>query len=157
MSDDFVLELQSLADRLIAFRLVKWLDKRAEMDRLAEKWAKAGGVVGRVEKQIEDKLDALIARETTIGKKTDDVFARTNAPIDDADKALDALDSKLNLLSNGGPDGPLPGSGDSQDAPKPPPAIQQPEAPKPAPVATVEPPHVDQHPAPSASNWVPPR
>ena len=85
------------------------------MGRLDEKFAKAGGVVSRAEKNIEDKLDALIARENEIQQKTEDVFTRQNAPIDEANKALDALDAKLNLLSNGAPSGPLPGSGSSSD------------------------------------------
>lgn len=108
------------------------------MDRLTDKWAKAGGVVSRAEKHIEDKLDALIARETAIQQKTEEVFARQNAPIDSAEKALDALDAKLNLLSNGGPTGPLPGSGDSPDAPQQRPAVQQPVSPQIASAAMAE-------------------
>lgn len=86
------------------------------MSRLDEKWAKAGGVVQRAETHIEGKLDSLIAREDAIKQKTEEVFAKQNAPLDDQLKALDELDRKLDLLSNGGPQGPLPGSGDSQEA-----------------------------------------
>ena len=88
------------------------------MGRLDDKFAKAGGVVQRVEQKIETRLDAIIAREDQITQKTDQVFDRHATPIDEADKALDALDRKLDLLSNGGPDGPLPGSEDSQEAGK---------------------------------------
>lgn len=84
-----------------------------KMGRLDEKWAAAGGVVASIEQEIESNLDALIARKEEVSAKTKSVFAKQNAPIDDAKKALDALDRKLDLLSNGAPEGPLPGSGDS--------------------------------------------
>lgn len=86
------------------------------MGRLDEKFAKAGGVVQRSEKRIEDKLDHLIAREDSVAARTERVFERHHMPLDEAEKALDALDHKLDLLSNGGPDGPLPGSGSTQEA-----------------------------------------
>lgn len=135
------LVIEHLAHRIRNYtNLRKGLNKMARLD---EKWAKAGGVIARSEKLIEDKLDALIARETEIAKKTTDVFARQNAPIDEANQALDALDAKLNLLSNGGPSGPLPGSGDSQEVKepvKPPPVTLEPQAPptNPAPVSAAQ-------------------
>lgn len=95
------------------------------MGRLDEKFAKAGGVVQRVEQRIEGRLDALIAREGQLEQKTDRVFDRHTAPVDEADKALDALESKLDLLSNGGPDGPLPGSGGSPAVEPAPPAFPE--------------------------------
>jgi hypothetical protein len=107
----FICELKGLTDRLNDYRLWRTL----EMGRLDDKFAKAGGVVQRVEQKIETRLDAIIAREDQIAQKTDRVFDRHAMPIDEADKALDALDRKLDLLSNGGPQGPLPGSGDSQE------------------------------------------
>lgn len=97
-------------------RLIDDLPWRFEMGRLDEKWSRAGGVVQRAEQRVEVKLDALIAREDEIAQKTEMVFSRHNAPLDESMAALDALDHKLDLLSNGGPDGPLPGSGDSQEA-----------------------------------------
>ena len=108
------------------------------MGRLDEKFAKAGGVVQRTEQHIEAGLDQLIAREDEVKLKTNQVMARQIAPLVDQMKALDALDRKLDLLSNGGPDGPLPGSGDSQDAVKLRPAISIPDESKLAPRAGAE-------------------
>ena len=65
------------------------------MGRLDDKFAKAGGVVQRVEQKIETRLDAIIAREDQITQKTDQVFDRHATPIDEADKALDALAATL--------------------------------------------------------------
>ena len=77
------------------------------MDRLAEKLAQAGGVVARVTKAIEDKADAVIAREAVMVKKAEDAFSGHDAILDDAVKALDALEAKLALVTND----PLPKSG----------------------------------------------
>lgn len=112
------------------------------MSRLDEKFAKAGGVVQRVEQRIEGRLDNLIDRETQIEQKTERVFDRHTAPIDDADKALDALESKLDLLSNGGPSGPLPGSGDSLEADPP----KLPTTPPPNDLTPAAPPAVGEQP-----------
>lgn len=100
---------------LIAARFTRENERMAQMGRLDEKWAAAGGVVASIEQEIESNLDALIARRAEVSTKTRLVFAKQNAPIDDANKALDALDRKLDLLSNGAPEGPLPGSGSSPE------------------------------------------
>ena len=81
------------------------------MDRLAEKLAQAGGVVARITKAIEDKADAVIAREAIMIQKTQDAFAGHDSILDDAVKALDALEAKLALVTND----PLPKSGNSQE------------------------------------------
>lgn len=109
-----VLVIDHLAFRVRNHRIL--LEGLRKMGRLDDKFAKAGGVVQRVEQKIETRLDAIIAREDQLTQKTDRVFDRHGAPIEEADKALDALDRKLDLLSNGGPDGPLPGSDDSEGA-----------------------------------------
>lgn len=98
---------------LIAARFTRENERMAKMGRLNEKFEKAGGVVQRSEKRIEDKLDHLIAREDSVATRTERIFERHHAPLDEAEDALDALESKLDLLSNGGPSGPLPGSGSS--------------------------------------------
>ena len=115
------------------------------MGRLDEKWATAGGVVASIEKEIEGNLDALIARKAELSNKTKAVFSKQNAPIDEANAALDALDSKLNLLSNGGPNGPLPGSEGLQDSQKPP-VVSQTQA-----AATPQPETTQNAPAPAPS------
>ena len=126
--NDISRELAGLTGRVIDYRVMRSWRREMEMlgmSRLDDKWAKAGGVVQRAEQHIEGKLDALIAREDEVKAKTENVFAKQNAPLDAQIKALDALESKLDLLSNGGPDGPLPGSGTSSDSP---PAVGQPPA-----------------------------
>ena len=99
----------------------------SEMDRLAEKLALAGGVVARVTKAIEDKADAVIAREAVMAQRTNDVFSGHDSILDDAVKALDALEAQLGQISNA----PLPSSGVSLDGsgavPQPPPAVSAPE------------------------------
>lgn len=115
------------------------------MGRLDDKWAKAGGVVQRAEQHIEYKLDALIAREDEVSRKTVEVFDRQNGPIDEQMKALDALDRKLDLMSNGGPQGPLPGSGDLQKAPA---ATVEPF--EPPPIPTEPPPPIPPFSSPAA-------
>jgi hypothetical protein len=126
--DALTIELEWLTRGVRAVRIARQIRNR-EMSRLDDKFAKAGGVVQRVEQKIEDRLDALIARETEIVQKTERVFDRHMAPVDNADKALDAFESKLDLLSNGGPHGPLPGSGSSQEVDIPKPPAPQPEVP----------------------------
>lgn len=96
--------------------LSEGIEEERAVSRLEDKWAKAGGVVQRVEQRIESRLDRLIAREDALNQKTDQIFDKQEMPLSDSEKALDALDRKLDLLSNGGPSGPLPGSGDSQEA-----------------------------------------
>lgn len=73
------------------------------IDRLKEKLAKAAGVGGRVAANIEAKADALIARESQLDAKADQAFAGHNAIADQANTELDAIESALNQLSNGGP------------------------------------------------------
>lgn len=114
----FIACLRGLTARTVAYRFMVE-NRRFDLSRLDEKWAKAGGVVQRSEAHIEGRLDELIAKEDTIKQKTEEVFTKQNAPLDDQLKALDALDRKLDLLSNGGPQGPLPGSGSSPVIPPP--------------------------------------
>ena len=108
-SDPLTTEIEWLTRGVRAIRITRFGER--EMGRLDEKFAKAGGVVQRVEQHIETGLDGLIAREDEVKQKSTEVMARQLAPLADQMKALDALDRKLDLLSNGGPTGPLPGSG----------------------------------------------
>ncbi len=68
--------------------------------RLAEKLKLAGGVVARQHKKIEDRDDAIIAREADIERKTDQAFSPHESMLDAAEKGLDALEHQLAGLSN---------------------------------------------------------
>lgn len=68
--------------------------------RLAEKLKLAGGVVARQHKKIEDRADAIIAREADIERKTDQAFSPHESMLDAAEKGLDALEHQLAGLSN---------------------------------------------------------
>lgn len=81
------------------------------MDRLAEKLARAGGVVARQTAKIEARADSLIAREEAIEARTEEVFNPHESILASAEKGLDGLEDKLRLLSNA----PLPVSGGSSD------------------------------------------
>ena len=69
-------------------------------DRLAEKLKLAGGVVARQHKKIENRADAVIAREAVIEKKTDKAFLPHETMLDAAEKGLDAFERQLAGLSN---------------------------------------------------------
>ena len=81
------------------------------MDRLAEKLARAGGVVARQTAKIEARADSLIAREDAIEARTEEVFNPHESILARTEKGLDGLEDKLRLLSND----PLPVSGGSSD------------------------------------------
>jgi hypothetical protein len=81
-------------------------------DRLAEKLARAAGVAQRATAKIEERADALIARETAIEGRTNAVFAPHEGILAAAEKGLDDVEAKLKLLSND----PLAGSGNSSGA-----------------------------------------
>jgi hypothetical protein len=99
---DITTELQSLTNRVIAYRIYRRTGEQ-EMDRLAEKFAKAAGVVGRQNTKIEARLDRLIAREPAIEQKTDQTFVPLETAVDGLEHGLDTLDASLRLLSNGAP------------------------------------------------------
>ena len=83
--------------------------------RLAEKLTKASGVAKRITETIEARADALIARETAIDRRTEDVFRPHEDVLGDAERGLDAAEAALRLLSNGAP---LEPSDDSPAAPE---------------------------------------
>ena len=79
------------------------------MDRLSEKLNRAAGVVGRVTAKLEERADLVIAREDAIDKRGERLFNAKHVVLDSADAGLDAIESKLALLSND----PLESSGSS--------------------------------------------
>lgn len=110
---DRFLELDALTDRVIAFRVVRKIEGKLEMSRLADKLAKAAGVAGRQTVKIEARADSLIAREAAIEAKTDQAFSPHEALLAEAEKGLDAVERSLALLSND----PLESSGASPQPP----------------------------------------
>jgi hypothetical protein len=100
--------ISELTDRVIAYRVLRG---KVDMDRLSEKLAQAAGVVGRATAKLEEKADLLIAREEEIDKRSEEVFSPHHAILDSAGKGLDAVESKLALLSND----PLESSGHSPE------------------------------------------
>jgi hypothetical protein len=117
VGDPLTDEIARLADGVAALRTVKGLiERRREMStqRIADKLKAAGQVTKRVTDNIEQRADALIAREADINKKTEAAFAPHDAILDEHHKGLDELENSLRLLSND----PLP-PGASSDPTKP--------------------------------------
>lgn len=73
------------------------------MSRLSDKLAQAGGIVARQSKAIEDRADALIAREAVIQDRTNKAFQGHETWIDSTNKDLDSLEKQLELLNNAAP------------------------------------------------------
>jgi hypothetical protein len=100
--------IADLTDRTIAFRVCR----TRSMDRLSAKLEAAAGVVGRVTADLEKRADHVIAREASISKRGEQLFAAKHAVLDSADAGLDGIEAKLALLSND----PLDASGPSPEA-----------------------------------------
>ena len=82
------------------------------MSRLSDKLMQAGGVARRLTTTIEARADSLIARETELEKRTEEVFSPHESILRDAEKGLQAVERQLALLSND----PLESSGASPEA-----------------------------------------
>jgi hypothetical protein len=105
---------QALSERAESLVIERLLHKKGlTLDRLAEKLALAASIAPRQAAKIEARADALIAREATIEKRTDDVFSPHEKVLDTAEGGLDKLDAALKQMSNGGD--PLPASGGSSN------------------------------------------
>jgi hypothetical protein len=104
---DIATAIEGLADRTVAFR------RTMVMDRLTAKLEAAAGVVGRVTDDLEQRADRVIAREASISKRSEQLFAAKHAILDSADAGLDGIEAKLALLAND----PLESSGPSPSAP----------------------------------------
>ncbi len=103
MVDDITRSIEGLTDRIVVYRAVVQTRKKADMDRLAEKLAKAGGVVNRITAKIEARADALIARENELEERTHSAFSPHEGILSSAERGLDDVEKALALLSNGGP------------------------------------------------------
>ena len=82
------------------------------MGRLEEKLLEASGAAKRITDTIEARADALIAREASLDRRTDEVFMPHENILQDAEKGLDAAEAALRLLNND----PLPSSGTSPES-----------------------------------------
>lgn len=112
---DITTELAGLTNRIIAYRIYRRIGGQ-EMNRLAEKLAKASGVAGRISTKIEARADSLIAREGALEERTEQVFSPHEGILADAEKGLDEVEASLRLMSNGAP---LELSSDSPASPPP--------------------------------------
>lgn len=108
--DNLTAALEGLTARTIACRFTLE-NERMPMSRLSEKLKMAGGVVGRVHAKAEARADEVIAREPVINERIEDVFAGHFHHLEEADKALDALERDLALMGNE----PLESSGGSRE------------------------------------------
>jgi hypothetical protein len=70
------------------------------VSRLTEKLKQAGGVAGRLHAKAEARADEVIAREPVINERIEDVFAGHFQHLEDAEKALDALERDLAQMGN---------------------------------------------------------
>jgi hypothetical protein len=107
--DRITAAIADLTDRVVEFRKV------TAMDRLTEKLAMAGGVVGRITADLEQRADLVIAREEKITDRSKQIFSAKNGILDDAERGLDGIEAKMALLNND----PLPVSASSLPTPSP--------------------------------------
>lgn len=119
--DDIIAAIASATFRLQDLRIVLRAERELGMDRLSEKLALAAQVVATETKKLEDDADKLIARGAEFSKRRQRSFSAQHAVLDSGTKGMDALDSKLGLLSND----PFPSSGNSSDGQPEPPEAQQ--------------------------------
>jgi hypothetical protein len=110
---DIAHEVSELTDRIVALRVIATMQREGRLNRLTEKLTLAAGVAQRQTVAIESRADALIAREDTIKKRTDEAFSPHETLLSEAEKGLDAVERALALVSNGDP---LPDSGNSSVA-----------------------------------------
>jgi hypothetical protein len=104
MPDDITKAIQGLTARTIARRF-GLENERMAMDRLSEKVSRASGVVGRLTKKFEVKLDELIARENPVDQRIERTFAAAHGRVDEHLQGLDSLERQLALISNDPLDG----------------------------------------------------
>jgi hypothetical protein len=112
-----------LTYKVALYRLIRDIKLgKFKMGRLEDKLALAAGVVERQNKKIEDRADALIAREKDLEKRTEDSFSPHELILANAEQGLDKLKDKLTLLSN---NPPLDGSKDGKQEEPPPKVVEQ--------------------------------
>ncbi len=70
------------------------------MDRLTEKLKAASGVVLRATKKIEERADAMIAREGDLDQKTQRAFAPHESILSTAESDLQKLEEALGQVTN---------------------------------------------------------
>lgn len=104
MSDAITKAIAKQAHLLALYNLIHDIERgHFQMSRLGEKLAKAAGVAGRQTSKIEARADAIIARETVIEQRTDQVFAPHEALLTEAEKGLDDVERQLALVTNSDP------------------------------------------------------
>lgn len=103
--------IRGLTCHIIAYRF-ELENERIKMDRLSEKVSRASGVVGRLTKKFEVKLDELIARENPVDQRIERTFAAAHGVVDDHLRGLDQLEGQLALISNAPLDGSEKSDGD---------------------------------------------
>jgi hypothetical protein len=81
------------------------------IDRIKAKALQARQIVPDAIKAVEGDLDSLISEKAAIDQKRAAAMAPHQEAVAGLKSELDGIKSALDILSNGGPDGPLPGSG----------------------------------------------
>jgi len=94
---------REIRDRLMIRRIIRRLGRRGDVSRLSEKLAQAAAIAPKQAKKIEDRADAIIAREADIEKRTEEAFTPHEAMLDEAEKGLTDLASQLATMSNNPP------------------------------------------------------
>jgi hypothetical protein len=77
------------------------------MSRFGDKMKLAAGAVKRVTDKAEARADAIIAKETDLVKRVDEVFTPHEQILGDTSKGLDEVEKELAVLTNGAPSDPL--------------------------------------------------
>jgi hypothetical protein len=96
----FQCQLQRWTEQIIDLRHEAEIERRTEMSRLTEKLKMAGGVAGRLHAKAEARADEVIAREPVLNERIEDVFAGHFEHLEEAEKALDALERDLAQMGN---------------------------------------------------------
>src|SRR3981189_1465832 len=103
--------IRRITAHVVAYRF-QLENERRNMSRLTEKLAAAAAGAPRQSAKIEARADRIIARESDIERRTDDVFVPHEQILYEAEMGLDGLDAALRLMSNSPPlehSTPLPG------------------------------------------------
>lgn len=80
------------------------------MSRFGDKMKLAAGAVKRVTDKAEARADAIIAKETSLVKRVDEVFTPHENIMSDTEQGLAEVEKELAVLTNGAPSDPLPES-----------------------------------------------
>jgi hypothetical protein len=116
-------DIQAVSDRIqydrVTVRLTNLYrelkNPMSAIDRIRAKALQARNVAGEALTSFEGELDSIIAEKDVIKRRVAEASAPHHEILKGIHGEIDGLKSAIDLLSNGAPGGPLPGSGVSGD------------------------------------------